>query len=92
MPDISVRFTSSPSHAYNLQALPYKTYRLYPRLQEVVVCSPGERPAAEAPPRKVPGACLGASAPQSLPRSSRDLLAGSLKLTCGKQTPQSVRL
>jgi len=71
-PDISVRFTSSPGHAHDLQALPYKTYRLYLQLQEVVVCSPGEWPAVEAPPRKVPGVCLGASAPQSLPRSSRD--------------------
>ena len=91
-PDVSAWFTSSPSHVYNLQALPYKTYHLYPRLQEVVVCSPGERLATEAPPRKVPGAHLGASTPQSLPRSSRDLLAGSPELTRGKQTPQSVRL
>lgn len=91
MPNISVRFTSCPGHMYDLRAL-LITHTLYPRLQEVVVCSHGERLAAEPPPRRMLGGHAGVSALYSIPRSSREPPGWFYALMCRKQTPQQVRL
>ena len=55
----------------------------YPWIQGFLFCSRVNSWEEEAPPRKSPGARLGASAPQLVPQPSRNPPAWLAKMTCG---------